>query len=275
MAFERPLVIIHGMWGRPQEMAPLAERLAAPGPVLMPTLIAHERRPVPEERLRFAALVDDVHEQARAAGIESAHVIGYSLGGYIALYLARHRPDFVASLVSIAGKIEYGEKSLAHILGLLSPERAEANIKPRAPDQYEIVMENIGIRMARTAELFEEITREPPLDHGELKRIATPALVCTGEEDRFMKGAEARRIAASLRCAQPVTWAGRSHPFETVPLATLAPIIRLFFAQCEAGSYRPPEGGGEQLRLKAKGEAPAAQSPEAMVDAPGLEPGTR
>ena len=50
----------------------------------------------------IAQMADDAYEVLRQRGAGSAHVVGSSMGGYVALSLAQRHPDAVASLVLLA-----------------------------------------------------------------------------------------------------------------------------------------------------------------------------
>jgi pimeloyl-ACP methyl ester carboxylesterase len=72
--------------------------------VLAPTLAGHAGgRPI-EGEIGGAALADAVERAMDEAGFETAHIVGNSLGGYVALQLAaRGRADTVVALAPAGG----------------------------------------------------------------------------------------------------------------------------------------------------------------------------
>ncbi len=94
-------------------------------------------------------MADDTLGLMDGLGIERAHVLGHSLGGGIALFMARKQPERIRSLV-LASTLYWGPQVV-----MPSP-RAMQLLQDRSGDPLELVKN--GIRVA-TAEGFE--TRDP------------------------------------------------------------------------------------------------------------------
>ncbi len=99
------MVCLHGFtdtWRTWELVLPALERHHE---VLAPTLLGHAGGPpVNGRQIREAELVDAVEQAMDAAGFDTAHVVGNSLGGYIALQLAaRGRARSVVALAPAGG----------------------------------------------------------------------------------------------------------------------------------------------------------------------------
>ncbi len=99
-----PLVCLHGFtdtWRTWELVLPMLE---AGHEVLAPTLLAHAGGPLLEGEMTDARIADAVEAAMDEVGIETAHVVGNSLGGYIALQLAeRGRAESVVALAPAGG----------------------------------------------------------------------------------------------------------------------------------------------------------------------------
>jgi pimeloyl-ACP methyl ester carboxylesterase len=86
-----PLVLIHGAAGSWRVWKPVLGRLTAQRDVLAPRLAGHyEAEPLPSGVApTISALADALERKLDAAGFEAPDVVGNSLGGWIALELAR------------------------------------------------------------------------------------------------------------------------------------------------------------------------------------------
>lgn len=97
-----PVLVLHGFTGSATAMAPLTSRLDG-FTVIAPDLIGHGRSESPPDPTRYT--VPAMAEQALAAagtvGHERVHLIGYSMGGRVALAAACAAPDRVWSLTVI------------------------------------------------------------------------------------------------------------------------------------------------------------------------------
>jgi pimeloyl-ACP methyl ester carboxylesterase len=164
-----------------------------------------------------------------AAGVESAHIFGVSMGGMIAQEFAIQYPKRVRSLV--LGCTSPGGPSAVHpepaTLEILmrqgmTPEEARDAILPFIYDPAtprERVAEDMVIRMKwyPTAQgyfgqlqgifVWESYSR--------LGQITAPTLIIHGETDRLIPPANANLIAERIRGAKLVLIPNASHIFET------------------------------------------------------------
>lgn len=68
---------------------------------LLPDFRGHGRTESPSLKWSSSQIADDMYAFMNELNIPTAHVIGYSLGGTVALYLATRYPDSVRSIVTI------------------------------------------------------------------------------------------------------------------------------------------------------------------------------
>ncbi|MFV2072834.1 MAG: alpha/beta fold hydrolase [Thermoanaerobaculales bacterium] len=99
----RPVLLIHGHTQDHRIWAPVAPILLAAGlRVLSPDLRGHGRSTRPEAGYHLTHHASDMVAVMDAAGVRSATVIGYSIGGGIALEMALSQPARVAGLVLVS-----------------------------------------------------------------------------------------------------------------------------------------------------------------------------
>jgi len=155
-----PLVCLHGFtdtWRTWELVLPALER---EHDVLALTLAGHAGGPAIDGELNNATLADAVEQAMDEAGIREAHLLGNSLGGYVALQLAaRGRARSVVALAPVGGWAE-GDRSyeatLEHFTALKEP------LKLAAPHAEAIVASTEGRRRATqdTTTNFEHIPAE-------------------------------------------------------------------------------------------------------------------
>jgi 3-oxoadipate enol-lactonase len=185
------------------------------------------RSPVPDEPYDIHDLADDA---ARILDGRKAHVVGFSMGGYVALTLARAHPELVRSL-ALAGtgaggpgrvpRPEYVREAFEAALALppeeqrrttlpytFSPGWTEAN-----PERFEEIVaatldhptpiETIQAHMAACYRFYDEAL--------EVESMDAPALVVHGDEDLIVPVENGRILAQRLPHARYVELAGRGH----------------------------------------------------------------
>ncbi len=234
MSRQRPLILLHGSRSAASAMRPLLEALRPWGPVHAFDLIGHGGREIPAA-FSIEALAQDVLAQMDQAGIERAYLFGHSMGGYLALYLARHAPDRIAAVCSLAAKWVFDERTVGHFthLSSLARIRAPGSRQPELMDRRHPGQDWTAL-VSGLADLYRELGRSPALTGADLRALSVPALIMTGHADQVVSWAESLRLANLIPRAQGFTFAGKAHPLETVPTDFLATVISAWIEQLEA-----------------------------------------
>src|SRR2546428_4024772 len=97
-----PLVLLHGGLMTIPEMAPLVQALSDERQVIAVELQGHGRTVDTDRPLRLETMGDDIAALIESLGLEKADVVGYSLGGDVALRTAIQHPSRVRRLVLIS-----------------------------------------------------------------------------------------------------------------------------------------------------------------------------
>ena len=99
------VMVLHGFTGSAQAMEPLTKRLAAglEARVVCPDLVGHGHSDVPDDLslYRVDAMAGQVAALADTLGCDSFHLVGYSMGGRVALTLGCAEPHRLRSLCLI------------------------------------------------------------------------------------------------------------------------------------------------------------------------------
>jgi pimeloyl-ACP methyl ester carboxylesterase len=128
--FGPPLVLVHGFTDTWRTWELVLPALRARHDVLAVTLAGHAGGPAIEDPLHDDTLAESVERAMDAAGWETAHVVGNSLGGHVALRLAeRGRARSVVALAPAGGWAEGDDsykQTLDHFLTTQELVRAAA-----------------------------------------------------------------------------------------------------------------------------------------------------
>ncbi len=99
---KKPVILfLHGFMGSGNDWHAVVKNLAGNFTCLAPDLPGHGKNLKNHwpEGFLFPAWKEELIEYSRRQGVNACHVIGYSMGGRLALYLAIENPGFVQSLV--------------------------------------------------------------------------------------------------------------------------------------------------------------------------------
>ena len=98
----KPLVLLHGTFGTVDSWGNLLPTLAQNRKVIALEMQGHGRTADSDRPISHEAFGDDVAKLLDHLNIDRADVIGYSLGGTVALQLGIKRPDLVSKLVILS-----------------------------------------------------------------------------------------------------------------------------------------------------------------------------
>jgi len=98
----QPLILIHGGLGSSGMFDAILPELSKGHKVIAVDLQAHGRTADVDRPLSYEAMADDIAELIRYLGIPAADVMGYSVGGEVALRTAIQHPEVVRKLVIVS-----------------------------------------------------------------------------------------------------------------------------------------------------------------------------
>lgn len=103
-----PLVVVHGLMGSADNWRSLSRQWQRKRRVVAVDLRNHGRSPH-APGMHYAEMADDLVASLDRLGIERCHLLGHSMGGKVAVTLARQAADRVASLlVADIAPVRYG-----------------------------------------------------------------------------------------------------------------------------------------------------------------------
>ena len=95
----KPLIILHGLFGMSDNWMTISRQLSESGNTVYATDARNHGRSGRSDEFNYAVMSADILELMDDENIESATVIGHSLGGKTAMWLACEHPSRVAGLV--------------------------------------------------------------------------------------------------------------------------------------------------------------------------------
>jgi 2-hydroxy-6-oxonona-2,4-dienedioate hydrolase len=228
-----PIVLVHGLAVSSRYFVPLGKRLARSFRVLAPDLPGYGRSATPPRPLDIPELAQALREWLDLAGIESAIVLGNSLGCQIAIELALQSPLRVGSLVLVGPTMDPGAPTIRGQFGRLVRDAV------REPLSLNLVEARDYVRMGPLRILSTaRFALADPVE-AKLPRIAQPALVIRGERDPIVSQEWAERVAELLPDRRSVAVVvGAPHAAHWAAAEDVARLVEEF--QQEVGEFARP-----------------------------------
>ncbi|GLY00338.1 alpha/beta hydrolase [Actinoplanes sp. NBRC 101535] len=180
----RPLVLLHGGLGSGEMFAPVLPAFTAGHQVILPDLQAQGRTADIDRPLHIRSMGDDIAALIDHLGLDRPDLVGYSLGGGVALQVAFHHPEKVGRLVALSAGIRRSAAypEILEQQGQVGPEAAEfmkqtpmyelyQRVAPR-PEDFPRLLEKIGVAMAEDYDYTDEI-----------RALQTPTLIVAADAD--------------------------------------------------------------------------------------------
>ena len=207
-----PLLLLHGLAMSWRAWRPLLASLRTDHHVIAPTLPGHRGGPAAPADVNVTWLADYLETMLDEEGHDRVHVVGNSLGGWLALELACRGRALSVTAVSPAGAWRNGSDQ-RRVHTLLRAAHV-VNRVPPAASPVSAAMVSPLVRRAVLRGLMERGDRVPLRDALGILRDANacrvvPALLRAGRHDRFESTDE-------LPCPVRVVWGRRDRviPYE-------------------------------------------------------------
>jgi len=195
-------VCLHGFTGTWRIWNLVLPRLERAHDVLAPTLVGHAGGPPLDGPVTHTVAADAVERAMDAAGFATAHIVGNSLGGHVALQLAaRGRAESVVALapaggwpvghVSLDGTMDYFRR----MQPLLQAAAANAAFIASSPQGRRAAVEYL-------AERWEHVPPETVIDiiRGAAGCTAAPEMIDVGSRETWTLDAE------RIECPVRIVW---------------------------------------------------------------------
>src|SRR5215510_2360253 len=101
----RPLILLHGGLGSGEMFGPVLPALTAQHQVIAPDLQGHGRTADIDRPLDVRLMADDIAALIDHLGLDQPDLVGYSLGGWVALHTAARYPAKVGRLVAASANV--------------------------------------------------------------------------------------------------------------------------------------------------------------------------
>lgn len=221
-----PLILLHGALGSSTQLAPLATLLSDHYDVHSLDLPGHGGTPLPEQ-FSMPFFADYVLQYCQDKGLSPVSIFGYSMGGYVALYLARHAPQSVRRVVTLATKFHWDEATAAKEVKMMDPEVIQQKVPQFAQAlQIRHSPTNWKDLLQRTADLLTGLGRQNALTAADYPHIACPCLLMLGDRDKMVSLEETVAVYKQLPQGQLAVLPNTPHPLEAASAERIAWMIR-------------------------------------------------
>lgn len=225
------ILLLHGAIGSSAQLIPLADELKKSGfDPKRYDFIGHGGREMPVDSFSIDLFAVELLNWMDDQQITQIDIFGYSMGGYVGLYLACHYPERVGKLMTLATKLAWDIPTAEKEVKMLDPERITEKIpkfagaleQRHAPQDWKLVLN-------RTAEMMLDMGAIPPLQPDDFSSIDHDVLICVGDRDTMVPIEETVAVYRMLPKGRLAVLPGTTHPIEQIDNSQLCEIAFRFF----------------------------------------------
>jgi pimeloyl-ACP methyl ester carboxylesterase len=180
----KPLILLHGGLGSGEMFGPILPALTEHHQVILPDLQGHGRTADIDRPLDIRTMGDDIAALIDHIGLDRPDVVGYSLGGGVALQTAVRYPDKVGRLVAACANItsdaiypemraQQGQVNAAAADFLKDTPMYELYMRVAPhPEYFPKLLDKIGAAMAVSFDFTEDV-----------RGLQVPTMLVAGDAD--------------------------------------------------------------------------------------------
>jgi pimeloyl-ACP methyl ester carboxylesterase len=223
------LVLLHGAIGAKDQLESLAEWLKDKYIVHTLNFSGHGGSAFHEGKFSIPFFATEVTDYLHRFNIQRANIFGYSMGGYVAMYLAKNNPEKVDKIITLATKFYWDEAIAEKEVKMLDPEKINEKIPVFARQLEQRHHPNDWKRvLGKTKEMLLQLGARNELQIHDYTAIQNQCLLLLGDKDKMITLDETLAVYNGLPNAEYKILPATPHPIEQVDTRLLSEMIQEF-----------------------------------------------
>ena len=227
----KELLLLHGALGSKQQFAGLETALSQNFTIHALDFSGHGRRPSHHHAYTIQNFAHEVLDWMNEHYVQTIDVFGYSMGGYVGLWLARFYPERVGKIFTLGTKLKWNEEEAEKEIKMLNPEK----VIEKVPAFAQLLAERHGEHewksvMSKTALLMKDLAHTHLADQDFIK-IQHTILLGLGSLDNMVSFEETDYVHHLLKNSTFKNYENVEHAIEKMPVQLLSSEIDKFFHQ--------------------------------------------
>lgn len=224
----KTLLILHGAIGSKEQLLSLGNSLQDHYECHYLNFEGHGDAAEINKTLTIGGFAANVIAYLETNQIEKTDIFGYSMGGYVALFLARHYPEKANKIFTLASKFNWNEQSASKESKMLDPAIIEQKV-PHFAHTLRKRHSNWKGLLEKTANMMLQMGQQPPLQQADFETISHTIRIATGDKDTMVSPEESLDVYRMLPNASFCVFPNTAHPIEKYDVKKLSREIIDFF----------------------------------------------
>ncbi|MEY2829044.1 MAG: 2-succinyl-6-hydroxy-2,4-cyclohexadiene-carboxylate synthase [Bacteroidota bacterium] len=222
------LILLHGAIGAASQFENLIFELKEKFNIYTFDFEGHGKNSVSNRAFRIEHFTENLIDFIQQNQLQQANIFGYSMGGYIALYLATQKPLMINKIITLATKLDWNLASSIKESALLNAEKIELKVPQFAAILQQRHTLDWKIVLHKTAEMMLHLGNQPLLTSTTFASINCAVKLTVGNADTMVNIDETTMASTHIKNAEIQIIEGFQHPIEKIDTKILADIISNF-----------------------------------------------
>ncbi len=224
------LLLLHGALGAQDQFLPWIPLLEANFEVHTLDFEGHGAQPFADRPFGIAHFAQNVADYLAANAMTQVNVFGYSMGGYVAVYLARRKPELFRKIFTFATKLDWNPQGAAREVRMLDVP----TILEKVPKFAQMLASrhhgnDWQEHLKRTAAMMLELGNQPALMEDDFAALEMPVRMGIGDHDNMVTLEETIAAYRRLPNGQLFVMPATQHPIEKMEVGRICGEILSFF----------------------------------------------
>lgn len=210
------IILLHGAIGTKKQMSGINTAISNEYKLYSYDFPGHGEQPEMEQDFSIEVFENWILKEINTMEGDIA-ILGYSLGGYVALRLALALPDRIKAVMTFGSIFDWHPEQAKKQIAMINPDK----IKEKVPTFASQLHNNHGEKwpkvLTQTHALLKQLGDKPLLDSDNLKDIQAKCLITVGDRDALVSIEESIKTYKSIPNAKLAVYPETGHPFEKAP----------------------------------------------------------
>ena len=224
-----PTLFLHGALGTSDQLKPIVDQLNLNQPVHLLNFEGHGSEIIPDRPFRIEHFAENVLDYMEEEGIEKTDLFGYSMGGFVALYLSKIKPERVGKIATLGTILEWNKEIAENEAAFLIPNKIKEKVPKFAkflseqhPNGWESVVN-------KTREALLNLGEHPVIAADEWKELEHPVRIHVGDRDQTADPIKSIQVCSKLKRGELVVLPNSYHPVEKTDFHLLIHSLNDYF----------------------------------------------
>lgn len=219
----KTIILLHGAIGAKDQLEPLATELKQQGynDVFTLSFSGHGQTPF-AANFGIEQFALELEQFIKENNLDKPSVFGYSMGGYVALYLAHQQPALLGDIITLGTKFEWSPEIAQKEIKMLDSKTIIEKVPKFADSLQKRHGNNWELLLQKTAEMMLSLGTKNALSLNDFTTIENKVLIGLADKDTMITLEETTAVYKQLKNGAMYMLPNTKHPIETIDTILLS-----------------------------------------------------